>query len=348
MGLNGIDISGWQEGIDLSAVEADFVIMKATQGTYFVSADFERQYQQAKDNGKLLGVYHYSDGGSYVDEADHFLSVVGNCVGEAILCLDWEGQDNPTFGQDDFNWVKNFCDYVYSKTGVKPLVYIQKSAMHTIEGIGDYGLWIAQYPDYTPTGYQDSPWNEGAYECVIRQYSSVGQIEGYDGNLDLDKFYGDEGVWRAYAAVNFEEENNAEESDEESAPEGTTLELVARTMDDEFGQDDDRRAALGSRYDEVQAVINHIHFASTEELVEEVKDGVYGDNPIRYKVLGERYDEVQAVINGEDPSEYYTIQPGDTLSEIAASHNTSVDELVRLNNIDNPNLIYSGTEIRIR
>ena len=26
MGLNGIDISGWQEGIDLSAVAADFVI----------------------------------------------------------------------------------------------------------------------------------------------------------------------------------------------------------------------------------------------------------------------------------------------------------------------------------
>ena len=43
MGLNGIDISGWQEGIDLSAVAADFVIMKATQGTGFVSKDFVRQ-----------------------------------------------------------------------------------------------------------------------------------------------------------------------------------------------------------------------------------------------------------------------------------------------------------------
>ena len=37
MGLNGIDISGWQEGIDLSAIAADFVIMKATQGTGFIS-----------------------------------------------------------------------------------------------------------------------------------------------------------------------------------------------------------------------------------------------------------------------------------------------------------------------
>ena len=104
MGLNCIYISGWQEGIDLSAVAADFVIMKATQGTGFISKDFARQYQQAKENGKLVGCYHYAEGGDYVAEANHFLDVVRNCVGEAILCLDWEGQDNPTFGKDDFNW----------------------------------------------------------------------------------------------------------------------------------------------------------------------------------------------------------------------------------------------------
>ena len=80
MGLNGIDISGWQEGIDLSAVAADFVIMKATQGTGFVSKDFVRQYQQAKENGKLVGCYHYAEGGDYVAEANNFLDVVGNRV----------------------------------------------------------------------------------------------------------------------------------------------------------------------------------------------------------------------------------------------------------------------------
>lgn len=30
MVMNGIDISKWQSGIDLSAVKADFVIVKAT------------------------------------------------------------------------------------------------------------------------------------------------------------------------------------------------------------------------------------------------------------------------------------------------------------------------------
>lgn len=36
MTLNGIDISNWQAGINLSAVPADFVIIKATEGTTYV------------------------------------------------------------------------------------------------------------------------------------------------------------------------------------------------------------------------------------------------------------------------------------------------------------------------
>ena len=346
MGLNGIDVSGWQEGIDLSAVAADFVIMKATQGTGFVSKDFARQYQQAKENGKLVGCYHYAEGGDYVAEANHFLDVVGNRVGEAILCLDWEGQDNPTFGKNDFDWVKGFCDYVFSKTGVKPLVYIQKSAMERIDGIGDYGLWIAQYPDYTPTGYQETPWNEGAYACAIRQYSSVGQISGYNGNLDLDKFYGDADSWRAYAAINGE--NVPPEPTPQpvvNTPDGSTLELVERTMSGEFGDGDDRRANLGTRYDEVQSFINHIYEASDNDLANEVLSGKYGNGNTRKAVLGDRYSEVQGIVNGEAEKKYYTIQSGDVLSKIAAANGTTVDNLVRLNGIGNPNLIYAGTKI---
>ena len=45
MSLNGIDVSNWQAGINLAAVPADFVIMKATEGTNYVSPDFNRQYK---------------------------------------------------------------------------------------------------------------------------------------------------------------------------------------------------------------------------------------------------------------------------------------------------------------
>lgn len=50
----------------------------------------------------------------------------------------------------------------------------------------------------------------------------------------------------------------------------------------------------------------------------------------------------------EDTIKYHTIEYGDTLSEIAIKYNTTVDKLVELNNIENPNLIYEGKELRIK
>lgn len=44
----------------------------------------------------------------------------------------------------------------------------------------------------------------------------------------------------------------------------------------------------------------------------------------------------------------YTVVAGDTLSKIAARYNTTVDELARLNNISNPNLIYVDQVIKIK
>ncbi|MFQ3581330.1 MAG: glucosaminidase domain-containing protein [Chloracidobacterium sp.] len=43
----------------------------------------------------------------------------------------------------------------------------------------------------------------------------------------------------------------------------------------------------------------------------------------------------------------YTVRPGDTLSVIAQRYRTTVDELVRLNGIRNPNLIYPGQVLRL-
>lgn len=135
MALNGIDISNWQNGINLEKVPADFVIMKATQGKWYVSPDCDRQYQQAKRAGRCLGVYHYAEGGAVQEEADFFLKHIQGYIGEAMLCLDWEGQDNPEFdtGKDRV-WIRQWCDYIYQKTGVKPVVYLQASARKHAEG----------------------------------------------------------------------------------------------------------------------------------------------------------------------------------------------------------------------
>lgn len=47
------------------------------------------------------------------------------------------------------------------------------------------------------------------------------------------------------------------------------------------------------------------------------------------------------------PTETYIVQPDDSLSDIAASYETTVDELLRLNDLSEPNLLYDGQAILV-
>ena len=189
MSMNGIDVSGWQKGIDLSKVPADFVIIKATQGTSYVNSDCDRAYQQAKAAGRLLGVYHYFSGGDPAKEAEHFVNNIKGYIGDAILVLDWEGEQNAKFSQGPAI-AKPFLDKVRDLTGVKPLIYMSKSVcrQHDWAAVAkEYGLWVAQYANNNVTGYQTNPWTDakgfGAWGApAIFQYSSNGRLSGYNGN----------------------------------------------------------------------------------------------------------------------------------------------------------------------
>ena len=203
------------------------------------------------------------------------------------------GVNIPAFGTNDHAWVKSWCDYVASKTGVNPIVYVQQSAMNRLSGIGNYPLWVAQYADMNTTGYQDHPWNEGSYTCVMRQYSSCGRLNGWAGNLDLNKFYGNREDWNKYAGKG----NNVSPSNPATAPAGSALDLAVGVMQGKYGNGDARKFALGSRYSEVQGFIDHISSASADMLVNETKSGKYGNGDTRKVVLGSRYTEVQNKIN---------------------------------------------------
>lgn len=145
--MNGIDISAWQgdNNINLANVPFDFCIVKATEGTSYKNRYFTAHCDAVLKKKKLLGAYHYANGGDPQKEADYFLAYCKKYIGKAILVLDWEAKNNPLFGNADLEWCLKWCSYVQSKTGVKPLIYVQKSAMEAIKKAG-YGLWVAQYP----------------------------------------------------------------------------------------------------------------------------------------------------------------------------------------------------------
>ena len=210
MGLNGIDISSWQDDLVVSAMgSCDFVIVKATGGAGYSNECFRRHADETLAAGKLLGCYHYARDhgyeGSAEAEADHFIAAFKPYVGKAIPFLDWEA-DALNLGP---SWAKKWLDRVKAKTGVTPGIYTSKSVCFAYNWSGvakTYPLWVAQYPNYEETGFLSEPWTDGwdfgAWDSpLIFQYTGTGRIPGYGGHLDLDLFYGTKDDWRGLCAV---------------------------------------------------------------------------------------------------------------------------------------------------
>lgn len=200
--MNGIDISRWQKSINLSRVPCEFVIVKATQGINYVSPTFKDQIKDAENLGKYLGVYHYASSGGAIAEAEHFLNTVKDYIGKAILCLDWEGEQNANFKNSTYAIA--FLSYIRQKTGVTPFIYMSKSVCRQYAWDSSFPLWAAQYKNQQPSEYQANPWTDkkgfGSWAAPkIYQYSSKGQLDGYSGNLDLDLTYMDGDEWLNWA-----------------------------------------------------------------------------------------------------------------------------------------------------
>lgn len=302
--MNGIDISAWQgdENIDLSKVPFDFCVVKATEGTSYKNRYFTSHCDKILNKKRLLGAYHYANGGDVQKEADYFLAYARKYIGKAVLVLDWEAKNNPQFGKNDLEWCLKWCSYVYRKTGIKPLIYIQKSAMNAVKKAG-YGLWVAQYPDYVETGYQEHPWNEGAYNCLLRQYTSVGKLSGYGGNLDLNKAYISAASWRKLATKAVKIAT--------IKPVKKNVNTIAReVLAGKWGNGTDRKNRLvkaGYDYNKVQAAVNKLVKTSqiTQDkiinaVVHEVIAGRWGNGQERIdrlKAAGYDPDKIQKRVN---------------------------------------------------
>ena len=208
--LDGCDVASYQYDINPEAMTTtDFIIVKMTQGTWYINPYADQQYAKAKAAGKLLGAYHYAEGGDPVKEAQYFCAKVGDRVGECILALDWEGKSNSKFNtSEEVAWVLKFANEVYRITGVHIFLYMSKSITwrrNWSEVAVDVRLWCAQYANDNNTNYQTSPWTDrngfGAWnKDTIRQYSSHGRVRGYAKNLDINRAYMTRNEWASAAS----------------------------------------------------------------------------------------------------------------------------------------------------
>lgn len=216
--LNGIDISNWQKGMDVSKIASNFIIVKVSEGSDYLNQSFKSFADAVLAAGKQLGLYHfYHTEASPEEQADFFVSQVRPYVGQAVLILDWEDTTGSNAIAQGPAVAKRFLDRVYEQTGVRSLIYMSSSVARNSNydwspvANSGYGLWVAQYlyKYYDTTngidGYVQNPTlsdgNFGAWgrDVTMYQYTSTGKLDGWNGFLDFNVFYGTKDDWKALA-----------------------------------------------------------------------------------------------------------------------------------------------------
>lgn len=327
MTMNGIDIASYQSGIDLTVVPCDFVIIKATQGTGYVNPDCDRAYQQAKRAGKLRGTYHYVGGGNAVAEADYYINNIKGYLKDGLLAIDWEAEQNSAWGNEAY--LEQLVRRVIERTGIKPLIYSMASRYAQVAPVAkrlDCGLWIAEYADMNPTGYQVHPWREGAYACAIRQYASTGRLNGWGGNLDLNIAYMTRDQWAKYVNPGGKPAAAPSKPAAPAKP-APAAKPSGRTYTVQAG---DTLSGIAAKFGVSTSAIS----------------GYRSGNPNLI------YPGEVLTINGgsaasKPAARTYTVRAGDNLSAIAAKYGTTYQALAAKNGISNPDLIYPGQVLKI-
>lgn len=383
--MNGIDVSNWQRGIDVTQMhDVEFVIAKATEGTGYVNPDCDRVYQDAKESGKKTGVYHFARQGDAIAQAKYFVDHISGYIGQSVLVLDYES----SAVDQGVGWAKDWLDAVYNMTGVKPVIYMSNSVVHRYdwsEVAKNYSLWNAGYcAGYnTIYGFIDNPpshYDLGVFSnnTPLFQYTSSGRLNGWSGNLDLDIFYGGSSDWDKLAGYTSSEDYKPAEPNHR-----TEDRVIYYTV-----QAGDTLSCIAKRYSTTYRYLADLNGITNPNLIYTGQvltiSGAYSSNTNTESVatytvktgdclsiIGKRLGvswldianrngihspytifpgQVLEVASGSqltNRSQYYTVRSGDTLSGIAVQYNTNYQTLASLNGIANPNLIYKGQTIRL-
>ena len=369
---NGIDVSSWQGYIDFSKVKndgIDVVYIKATEGTYYTDPYFMQNYNNAKANGLKVGFYHYLTARTNeqaIDEARFFVSTISSTSPDCRLAMDFE-----VFGSltpyEVTNISNTFLEEVKKLSGKDVVIYSNSYSAKATFGIEltKYPLWVANY-------YVENPSPNGKWENWVGfQYTDIGVVSGISGNVDKDYFTN--GIFLS---------ENTEVPEVENKPTCDGLQSIVYTV--EYG---DTLSSIAYRYGTTVAEIIKLNgienpnliYVGQKVIIRCSEDKInqttetymvkYGDtlSDIAYKygttvqnlvslngiknpnlIYVNQILKVTSNIVSNSNQVVYTVKYGDTLSGIAYKYGTTIQNLVSINKISNPNLIFVGQKVVIR
>lgn len=317
--FQGIDVSDWQGYIDYSEVKnagIEVVYIKASQGNSIVDPYFKTNYNNAKANGLKVGLYHFLTATTTQEaenQAQYFASVISGTSPDCKLAMDFEvfnGLSNSEINKISFAFLRK----VQEITGKEVIVYSDASnARNTFSQAlaNTYPLWVAEYGVSSPnTG------NWASYEGF--QYSDKGTISGINGFTDLDIFT--DSIFLS-APINISTpQNSVNQFRTYTVRRGNTLSQIALLYNTTV------REIAG---------LNRISNPNLIFVGQVLQIDITNDIST---ITADKYETNHII---------YTIKAGDTLTAISRKYGVTIQSIVDLNNIANPNLIFAGDRLRI-
>ena len=307
----GIDVSVYQGDIDFEQVKnsgIEVVYIRAGYGFSVTDPNFEKNYTNATKAGLKCGAYYFvtarNTEQAYL-QATRFAELISGKTFAARPAMDFE--EFGSLGKNGINIVGlAFMQKLRELTGIVPILYTDAyNASETWDwNFAQFPLWVADYDAEEPY-VTSNIWQSYAGF----QYSDRGEIPGIYGNVDLDRFTSSVFL------------NGANEVTPTKSPDairytvkrGDTLWGIAK----KFGVT-------------VSAVVN--------------ANNIRNPNLI---YVGEVFIIPHMTSAESFGYTLYTVRRGDTLWGISRKFATSINSIVALNGIKNPNLIYAGEVFKI-
>ncbi|WMT82133.1 GH25 family lysozyme [Terrisporobacter mayombei] len=320
----GIDVSNWSGTIDWkdvanSGIEA--VIIQASEGTFYRDPYLQEFYDGTKRNNLKIGFYHFFNPGSSptpVEQARYFIDAISGLHADIKLVLDLE----QTGGLGNYELTKQAIEFlkeVRRLSGMDVAVYtytnFAQNNLYAGIGLENYPLWIAQIDTNAP---QSNPiWGD---KYAAWQYSDTGRVEGIDTNTDLDIFN---------ETIFLDDKKHIPGTRKEESKDKRVIYYTV--------QDGDTLSEIAKRYGVSVKELGSINGITDVNLI-------YPGQIL--KIYPKEKREERKKLRKKFYSTY-VVMSGNTLSSVAGKFHTTVDELVQLNDISNPNLIYPGEILKI-
>lgn len=314
---NGIDVSEWQGNIDFGEVARtgiEVVYIRASEGRGYVDPYFRENYEKAKANGLRTGFYHFLTATNVAEakeEAEFFVSNIKGLEPDCRLAMDFEvfdGLDVSTINEIS----RVFLETVEKLSGKECVIYSDAYNARTVfskELAEDYPIWVADY-------FVEEPESNGKWKFWVGfQYSDRGRINGIDGNVDRDYFTN--GVFL----------NNVSQIPKDTVTDKNQEFKYIRVNRGET------LSGIAIKYNTSYQYLARINGIANPNLI-------YVGQELRVPAL----DDYKI---HDTSHRLYIVRRGNTLTQIAREYGVTIESIVELNDIANPNLIYVGETLRI-